>query len=78
MALKCSNCHGSEKYTNVEEKTYEEVSDPDEIVDEGPIQTKNNIGYEDCDGFEDLLESGSFVKSKNEEMPPNRQKVMDK
>lgn len=86
----CSNCHGSEKCTNVEEKTYEEVSDSDEIVDEGPIQTKNNIesshrknniGYEDGDGredFEDLLESGRFVESNDEEMPPKRQKVMDK
>ncbi|KAK9889157.1 hypothetical protein WA026_004431 [Henosepilachna vigintioctopunctata] len=62
-------------------KTYEEVSDSDEIVDEGPIQTKNNIGYEDDDGlegFEDLLKSGMFSKSNDGEMPPKRQKVMDK
>ncbi|CAB3252053.1 unnamed protein product [Arctia plantaginis] len=51
------------------------------VIVVGPIQTKNNIGDEDGDGledFEDLLESGKFVESNDEEMPPKRHKVMDK
>lgn len=65
----------------MEEKTYEEVNDSDEIVDEEPMQTGNNIGDEEGDGpkdFEDLLESGSFVESNDEEMSSKRQKLMDK
>lgn len=35
----CSNCQGSEKSSNLEEKTYEEVNDSDEFGDEEPLQT---------------------------------------
>ena len=76
----CSNCHGSEKCSNVEEKTYKEVNDSDDIVDEGPMQTGKNIGDEDDDGledFEDPLESERFVESNDEEMPSKRQELMD-
>ena len=68
--------------SNVEEKTYEEVNDADEIVDEESImQTVKNIGAEDDDGledFEDPLEWERFVESNEEEMPSKRQKLMDK
>ncbi|CAH1106577.1 unnamed protein product [Psylliodes chrysocephalus] len=37
-------------------KTYEEVNDSDEIVDDKPIQTGNNIGDEDGDGLEDFVD----------------------
>ncbi|CAH1112179.1 unnamed protein product [Psylliodes chrysocephalus] len=77
----CSNCHGSEKCSNVEENPYEEVNDSDEIVDEESMHTGNNIGDEDGDGledFEDLLESGRFVESNDEEMLSERQKLRDK
>ncbi|KAK9871461.1 hypothetical protein WA026_012835 [Henosepilachna vigintioctopunctata] len=49
----CTNCHGSENCFNMEEKIYEEVNDSDEIMNEEPMQTGNNIGDED-DGLEDF------------------------
>lgn len=53
--------------------------DPDEIVDEEPIKTGKNIGNNDrLEDFEDLLKSGTFVESNYEEMPSNKQKLMDK
>ncbi|GBP18726.1 Microtubule-associated protein futsch [Eumeta japonica] len=64
-----------------EEKTYEEVNDSDEIVDEEPMQTGHNIGNEDDDGledFENLPEPGRFVESNDEEMLSKRQKLMNK
>jgi hypothetical protein len=63
----------------VEKKTYEEVNDSDEIVDEEVMQAGNNIEDEDGDGledFEDLLESESFVESNDERRPSKRQKLM--
>lgn len=69
----CSNCHGSEKCSNVEKKAYEEVNDndSDEIVDEEVIQTGNNIEDEDGDGLEN---SEDLLESENDEgMPSKRQ-----
>ena len=77
----CSNCHGSETCSNVEEKTYEEVDHSDEILDEEPMQTGNNLGDEDGDGFEDFedpIEFGQFVESNDEKIPSKRQKLMEK
>ena len=56
---------GREKCSNVEEKTYEEINDSDEIVDEDSMQTGKNIGDEDDDGledFEDPLEIGKICR----------------
>lgn len=63
----------------MEEKVYEEVNDSDEIVDEEPMQTGNNIGDEDdgLEDFDDQLELERFVESNNEEMPSKRQKLMN-
>ena len=73
----CLNCHGSEKCSNVEEITYEEVDDSDEILDEKPTQTEYNIKDEDSDGLEDLedlLELERIVETNDEEIPSKRQK----
>ena len=62
-------------------KTYEEVNDWDEIVNEEPMQTGKNVGDEDDDtleDFEDPLESERFVESNDEEMPSKGQKLIDK
>lgn len=77
----CSNCQGSENCSNIEEETYAEVDDSEEIVDEEPTQSGNNVGEEEGDSyedFEDLLESEMFDESNDEEMPAKRQKLMDK
>ncbi|VVC89686.1 unnamed protein product [Leptidea sinapis] len=77
--LKCTNCHGSENCSNKEEKIYEEVNDSDEIVDEEPMQTGNNIRDEDdgLEDFDDQLEFERFVESDDEELPAKRQKLMN-
>ncbi|KAJ8736968.1 hypothetical protein PYW07_000239 [Mythimna separata] len=51
----------------------------DEIIDEEPMQTGNNIGDVDdgLEDFDDQLELERFVESDDEEMPPKRQKRMN-
>lgn len=74
----CSNCHGSEKCSNVQKINYEEICDSEEIDDE-PIN-RENITFEDDDSlqhFQDPTESDSCIESDTEEQPPKRQKLMD-
>lgn len=63
----------------MEEKIYEEVNYSNEILDEEPMQTGNNIGDEDdsLEDFDDQLELERFVESDGEEMPTKRQKLMN-
>ncbi|CAG4986766.1 unnamed protein product [Parnassius apollo] len=53
----------------------------DEIADEEPMQTENNVGDEGDDGLEDvedLLESERPVESNDQEIPSKRQKLINK
>lgn len=74
----CSDCHSSDRCSNIEEKTYDELNDSDETVDEVSMQTAINIGEINDDGLEDFddgLESPWFVESDDKEIPSKRQKI---
>lgn len=78
-SLKCTNSHGFENCSIIEEKIYEEVNDSNEILEEETMQTGYNIGDEDdgLEDFDDQLELERFVESDDEEMRSKRQKLMN-
>lgn len=72
----CSNCHGSEKCTNVEETTYEELSDSEGILDEEPTQTTRNANEDEDDDDHDKNADESCVESEDELLPSKKIKLM--
>ncbi|KYN22363.1 hypothetical protein ALC57_05243 [Trachymyrmex cornetzi] len=74
----CSNCHGSEKCSNVDKQPYEELSDSEEIIEDGPIQRTTNDDNDD-DGLEDLNSTTdqSGMDSDDEEQPTKKMKFTD-
>lgn len=74
--LLCSNCHGSEKCTNVEETTYEELSDSEGILDEEPTQTTRNANEDEDDDDHDKNADESCVESEDELLPSKKIKLM--
>ncbi|KYM99414.1 hypothetical protein ALC62_09846 [Cyphomyrmex costatus] len=73
----CTNCDSSEKCSNYETKSYEDLSNNEEIHDDGPNRTKQNVGFEDDDDHdEDPTDSDSFYESGDEELPSKRPKLV--